>query len=360
MIDRLMRLVSIRSVSRDEAAMAAAVGAELENAGLSVERRGFNTWTELGDAPRPRLLLNSHLDTVPPGDGWTADPWMPRRADGRITGLGANDAKGCVAAMMQAALSIKASLDGGEKLGGTVVLALTAEEEITGQGLGTIVKTLRPIDAALVGEPTGLVPMTAQRGLLIIRATARGRSAHPANTPPDTRDNAIMTAAADVLKLREFDWGPTHPLLGRCHAHATMISGGVARNVIPDKCEFFIDIRTTPSETHEQLVARLSDALRSELDIHSDRLVSVETNVEERIVQAALRAIPGVRPAGSRAMSDMVFLSDVPAVKIGPGDSNRSHTPDEYITEDELRAGAATYERIIREYFKDQHKPLRP
>lgn len=353
MIDRLMRLVSIRSVSRDEAAVAAAVAAELEHAGLSVERRGCNVWTEIGDAPRPRLLLNSHLDTVPPGDGWSADPWTPRRADGRITGLGANDAKGCVAAMMQAALSIKASLNSGEKLGGTVVLALTVEEEITGQGLGTIVEALRPIDAALVGEPTGLLPMTAQRGLMIVRATARGRSAHPANTPPDTRDNAIMTAAADLLKLREFDWGPTHPLLGRCHAHATMISGGVARNVIPDKCEFFIDIRTTPSETHARLVARLSDALQSEVHIHSDRLGSVETNVEERIVRAALRAIPGAKPAGSRAMSDMVFLSDVPAVKIGPGDSNRSHTPDEYITEDELKAGAAAYERIIREYFKD-------
>jgi acetylornithine deacetylase len=193
--------------------------------------------------------------------------------------------------------------------------------------------------------------MTAQRGLLIVHATARGKSSHPAHTPGDTKNNAIMNAADDLCRIRDFDWGPAHPLLGQAHAHVTMMSGGVAKNVIPDRCEFWLDIRTTPLETHRALFERLQSALQSELRIHSERLVPVHTAPEAPIVQAVLRALPGVSPQGSRAMSDMVFLSGIPAVKIGPGHSPRSHTPDEFILESELLAGAAAYEEIIREFF---------
>jgi acetylornithine deacetylase len=153
------------------------------------------------------------------------------------------------------------------------------------------------------------------------------------------------------VKLTEFDWGPEHPLLGRCHAHVTTINGGVARNVIPDTCEFCLDIRTTPAESHAQLFQRLRRHLQSELIVHSERLVPVQTDAAEPIVQATLRAVPGVHAGGSPTMSDMVFLAGIPSAKIGPGESVRSHTPDEYILLDELREGAAAYERIIREYF---------
>lgn len=353
LVERLCRLVSLRSLSREEGAIAYAVAAELAAAGLSVQRAGHNVWCELGDAPRPRLLLNSHLDTVPPAAGWPGDPWTPQREGGRIVGLGANDAKGCVAAMMQAALDAHARLAAGGRLGGTLVLALTVEEEIAGAGLCELVERLRPIDAALVGEPTDLTPMTAQRGLLIVRGVAGGVARHPANTPPDYAENAILKAAADLLRLREFDWGATHPLLGRAHAHVTMIGGGTARNVIPASCEFWLDIRTTPLESHAALFERLSRHLSSELHVHSQRLVPIQTDERERIVQAVLRALPGQRPAGSPAMSDMVWLAGVPAVKIGPGSSPRSHTAGEYILESELAAGAAAYWRIVAEYFGD-------
>src|SRR5262249_7181703 len=161
-----------------------------------------------------------------------------------------------------------------------------------GNGLSTILEHLRPIDAALVGEPTGMTPMIAQRGLLILKAIARGRSAHPAHTSPSQADNAIMTAAQDLLRLPQFDWGAEHPLLGRCHAHVTMINGGVARNVIPDQCEFFLDVRTTPCESHRALHDRLRAYLRSELHVHSERLVPVETRPDQHIVQAVRRALP--------------------------------------------------------------------
>lgn len=350
MIERLARYVSVRSLSREEGALAGVVAADLSAAGLIVHRRGNNLWCEIGDAPRPRLLLNSHLDTVPPGDGWSHDPWTPRITGGSLSGLGANDAKGCVTAMIECVLNLKDALQRGESLGGTIVLALTAEEEISGNGLSATLPDLGPIDAALVGEPTGLTPMIAQRGLLIVMGIARGRTGHPAHTPPDAADNAVLNAAADLSRLGEFDWGPVHPLLGRTHAHVTQIRGGVARNVIPDACEFSLDIRSTTAETHDALFARLQRQLRSDLRIHSKRLVPVETAATEPIV-AACAAASGLDAAGSAAMSDMVFLAGVPSVKIGPGESRRSHTPNEYIREIELSAGAAVYENAARGYF---------
>ena len=351
MIQRLARYVSIKSLSREEGALADLVAGDLCAAGLRVQRDGANVWAEIGDAPRPRLLFNSHLDTVPPGAGWTADPWTPRRVNGRLIALGANDAKGCVVAMLEAALATQGDLDGGGALNGTLVLALTAEEEISGQGLETILERLAPLDGALVGEPTALVPMTAQRGLLTLRGVAHGRSAHPANTPPETAENAVQLAAREVRRLADFDWGPEHPLLGRPHGNVTRIAGGVANNVIPDSCEFVIDVRTTPAEPHAALTERLRAFLDCELLAHSDRLGPIETPADTGIVQAVLRAAPGARPQGSPAMSDMVFLRGIPAVKIGPGDSPRSHTADEYLLESELHAGAALYQRIAREFF---------
>lgn len=348
----LCDMVAIRSVSREEGALVDHLAALLSTrSGLTVHRELNNLWFEIGDQPRPRLLFNSHLDTVPPGEGWSADPWTPRVDAGRITGLGANDAKGCVTALVAAALRLSEGMARGRALGGTLVVALTAEEEISGKGLSEVRPLLGPIDAALVGEPTSLAPMIAQRGLLILRCVAVGRSRHPANTPADSSDNAIHTAATDILRLRGFDFGPAHPLLGACHAHVTMVSGGVARNVVPDRCEFWSDIRTTPNQPHEALVERIRAALSSEVHVHSGRLAPVQTSADEPIVQACLASLAGAAPAGSPAMSDMVFLSGIPAVKIGPGDTRRSHTPDEYVLESELAAGAGAYERIAREYF---------
>jgi len=351
-LGRLARYVAVPSVSREEAALAELVSSELVAAGFDVQRQANNIWCEFGDQDRPRLLLNSHLDTVPPGAGWLTDPWTPTRDGERLIGLGANDAKGCGVAMIEACLALQARLKRGEKLGGTIVLALTAEEEISGQGLGTIQDAIRPIDAGLVGEPTNLVPMIAQRGLLILKGLARGQTGHPANTPPEAGANAIFTAADDLARLLTFDWGETHPFLGRCHAHVTRISGGIANNVVPDACEFLLDIRTTPLESHRALYERLRTFLKSELSIHSERLVPVETDPRELIVRAVLEALPGSRPSGSPTMSDMLYLLGIPSVKIGPGHSPRSHTPNEFVTRPELQAGAAAYERIALAYFK--------
>ncbi len=350
MIERLAELVRIPSVSGDEQRIAGFVQQRLESLGLTARRDGRNVWAELGDAERPRLLLNSHLDTVPPAAGWPHDPFQPRIEDGRISGLGANDAKGCVCAILEAVARLKRRLDAGQRLGGTVVVALTCEEETTGAGLCETLPKLRPIDAAIVGEPTSLVPMIAQRGLLIVRVEHRGRAGHPANVTPEAACNAVQHAADDLLRLRAFDWGPAHSLLGSPHGHVTRIEGGRALNAIPDLCRFWIDIRTTPAESHDALIRRLRARLTGELHVHSQRLEPIETPADAAIVRAVLRALPDRQPAGSATMSDMVFLRGIPAVKIGPGDSRRSHTAGEYITAEELEAGAAAYERIALEY----------
>lgn len=352
MIDRLRRYVAIPSLSRHENALADCVQGELQAARIRVERSGNNVWCEIGDAERPRLLLNSHLDTVPPADGWQGDPYQPACTDDRVVGLGANDAKGCVVAIVETAINLWKRRLAGQRIGGTIVVALTAEEEISGQGLSAVLGRLRPLDAAIVGEPTGMQPMTAQRGLLILKGITRGQSAHPANTPTGLARNAVVAAARAMLQIERFDWGPTHPLLGKCHGHVTTVRGGTASNVIPDRCEFDLDIRTTPAESHRALFERLSAAIDCEFSVHSERLVPVETNPREPIVQAVLSALPNTRPAGSPAMSDMVFLSDVPTVKIGPGDSTRSHTANEFIARAELEAGASGYLRITEEYLR--------
>jgi len=352
MIDRLKRYLATPSLSGQEDELAGAVHQDLERLGLHPHRVANNVWCEVGDAARPRLLLNSHLDTVPPGQGWRHDPYVPAVSDDRITGLGAGDAKGCVTALIEATSRIERALDANRPLGGTIVLCLTAEEETSGHGLSDLLGVIDPPDAAIVGEPTTLVPMTAQRGLLILRCIARGQAAHPANTPPQEAQSAITMAARDIARLEGFDWGPSHPLLGKCHANVTMITGGVAANVIPDTCEFVLDVRTTPLESHAETCERVETALESTVEVRSQRLVRVETPASEPIVQAALRALPGTQPSGSPSMSDMVFLAGTPSVKLGPGDSRRSHTPNEYITVRELQDGADAYERIILEYFK--------
>lgn len=348
--ERLARYVAVKSPSRGEHALAAMIRRELEAEGLVVDVEGANLWTQIGDRPRPRLLLNSHLDTVPPGENWTRDPWTPSLENGRLYGLGANDAKGCVVALVEAFLTLKRELEAGRLLGGTVVLALTAEEEISGQGLGAVLPKLSPLDAAVVGEPTGLTPMSAQRGLLVLKVEAAGRTAHPGNTPPAHAQNAVVTAAEDVLRLAAFDWGPTHPLLGAPYGQATVIEGGVARNVIPDRCTFWLDVRTTPLESHASVVDRLRRHLRSRVHVHSDRLIPIETSADELIVQAACRAAGLPAPSGSPTMSDMAFLRNIPAAKFGPGQSARSHTADEYVDVSELERGMRCYLKLVREF----------
>jgi acetylornithine deacetylase len=343
----LEALVAIPSVSGQEGALADALQARLAGMGFAVSRKGHNLWFEVGQGG-PRLLVNSHLDTVPPCAGWTSDPFAPAWSGTRLTGLGANDAKGCVAAMVLAAAALQADPAAPP---GTAVFAFTAEEETGGAGLGTILGDLGALDAALVGEPTGLQPCLAQRGMLMLRCVAKGLSAHVAH--PELGDNAIHKAARDIAKLAAKTYAP-HPLLGTASPQVTTIQGGLAKNQVPDAVEFFVDVRTTPNLDNASVARDLDAELESEVHVHSARYLPKATPADHPIAKAAVEA-SGHAGVGSATASDWAFLGDLPAVKVGPGDTMRSHRPDEWLDLAELEAGAAFYGRAIRAYFAHVH-----
>jgi len=339
----LESLVAIPSVSGSELALADHVAAILAAEGFAVRRNGSNLWFETG-AEGPRLLFVSHLDTVPPCDGWRSDPFQPRWHGDRLTGLGANDAKGCVAAMLLAALELK------DSRGVRAVFAFTEGEEVGGKGLQDTLPDLGVLDAAVVGEPTNLEVCAAQRGMLILRCTARGQAAHVAHA--GLGENAIHKAARDIQRLAALTFEP-HELLGQTRAQVTLVQGGRARNQVPESCEFFADLRTTPNLDHEALAERIARELESDVAVHSDRYRAVATDPAEPIVKAAQAAAGRKASRGSATASDWAFLAHLPAVKAGPGDTHRSHRPDEWLALDELRAGAGFYAALARAFAKE-------
>lgn len=344
----LTLLVGTPSVSGEEGPLADLVQNLIAAQGFEVHRQGHNLWFTFGRKGGSRLLLNSHLDTVPPSAGWEGDPFTPVWHGPRLQGLGANDAKGCVAALLLSAFELSK-----QDLDGEVAVALTAEEETGGQGIATILDQLGPLDAAVVGEPTGLRVCAAQRGMLLLKCTARGTSGHVANAQMLGAENAIHKAARDIAKVAAMDF-PAHPLLGSQKAQVTQISGGLRRNQVPDACEFFIDLRTGPEQDHEALALDFQRQLESEVAIHSKRYLPKGTDPQHAIVRAALQAAKKAGPVGSGTTSDWAFLGGLPAVKVGPGDTFRSHHPNEYLTIQELEAGAAFYAALVPSFFKMQ------
>jgi acetylornithine deacetylase len=337
-------LVSTSSVSGDEDKIASDLGAILSKEGFRVQREGNNIWYTLGKSERPHLVLLSHLDTVPPCAGWKSSPFDAKVKDGKLIGLGANDAKGSVAAMILAAREIQC-----RDFEGSVTFAFVADEERGGEGICTIKPKLGQIDAAIVGEPTGLQVCTSQRGLLILRCTAHGKAAHAAHA--NLGENAIHKAARDISRLAAVEFEAPEGS-GATRAQVTQITGGLARNQLPDCCYFFVDLRTTPNLDSSTVVAEIGARLESEVTVHSHRYEPVATKASELVVRAALEAADASKGVGSPTTSDWAFLKGTPAVKVGPGDTSRSHQPNEYLLLSELEAGAAFYSRFVHTYFR--------
>jgi acetylornithine deacetylase len=341
----LQDLVRLPSPSGKEEAVVARLEAEFRDLGWKPEVRGRNLTTTLDGGEGPLLLLNSHTDTVPVGEEWTKDPLAANIEDGRIYGRGTNDAKGCLTAMiLGAAAAFRTRAPKGR-----LMIAASCEEEVLGEGLEKLLPTLPRPDAAVVGEPTGLRPAVAQKGLIVLEITAAGRSAHAAH---GGGVNAVEAAARDVLALQGLSFDRPHAALGRPSLNVTQISGGTRHNVIPDRCKIVLDIRTTPAYSADEIIARVRETAKGEVFVRSSRLGSVETDPNHPIVKAALAASPQSHIYGSATLSDWVFLKGVPTVKAGPGNSLRSHTPDEYLEVAELEAGVLFYERLIRNYFE--------
>jgi acetylornithine deacetylase len=348
-------IVEIRSLSGEEGALADFLAARLARHGARPLRLGHtllvSTGGEVGGegVAKPVLLLDTHLDTVPPSAGWTRDPWRVEVRDGRVHGLGSNDAKASVAAMIAAFLAFLEV-----ELPFTLALALVEAEETRGTGteaaLAELARRGLTLEAAVVGEPTGLDVAIAQKGLLVLELAERGRACHAAHAAALGAANAARLLARDLVALEAVDLGAPHERLGPITVEPTELRAGTARNVVPGEATAVLDVRTTPALPHAEIVRRLRAAVAGEVRVVSDRLRPRETAADAAIVAAARQARPEARVVGSATLSDMVFLDAVPAIKCGPGRSERSHTPDEYVLESEVLEGARFYTRLIGAY----------
>jgi acetylornithine deacetylase len=349
----LEELVAIPSVSGEEAAVAAFVEGRARAWGLDTVRDDTSVRIEVRTGrPGPTLALVSHLDVVPPGAGWTRDPFTPTIEGDRLYGRGSGDAKASVAAMVTAAkdLGERPTLERGRLL---VILGYGEETKHT--TMERAVERAGSIDAAVVGEPTNLQIATAQRGLMMVDLVARGDQRHAGYAAADGEFvNAVLVLARDLLRLEELFQGRAHPVLGRTTATPTMLDAGVSRNVTPPVATAILDVRSTPDWTHEEIADLLRQRLDSEVVVTSRRLVPCETPAGSRLLAAARRARPDAAQFGSPTCSDWVFLRHADAIKAGPGTSRRSHTPDEYVDLSEVTAARGFYAGLAREYLTRQ------
>ena len=348
----LRDLISIPSLTGEEAEAADYVEAHVQSAGLDVWRQDDNVSFALGDGDDV-LLLNTHLDVVPPSSDHPYDPFDPVVEDGVLYGRGSVDAKASGAAMTTALLSLMAN-GWAPPASGQVRVALTTYEEGGGMrnGLQNVRPELPDVSAAIIGEPTGLAPCVAQKGLLILKIHAHGTSAHAGR--PHLGTNAISRAMQALQQIEAITLDRADPHVGAPSISATTIEGGTARNVIPEHCVVALDIRTTPAYTHDEIIATVNDAVADvsgiEVEVYSNRFFPCGTPSGARIQQAC-EAASGAAPIGSPTASDWIFVRDIPAVKMGPGDSSRSHTGGERIPVAEVERAVTVYRDAIRAYF---------
>jgi acetylornithine deacetylase len=312
------------------------------DAGLALGAVGNNRWVERrGAGAGPTLLLLSHYDTVPATPAWTRDPWTPTREGDRLYGLGSNDAKGCLAAMMEAFLAANVSC-------GRVILVAAAEEEVGRNGFETVLPQLPSLDGAIVGEPTGLDIATAQNGLLVLDCVATGRAGHAAR--PHLAENALYAMARDLLVIESLSLPRTHPRGGATTCVATVAQAGERHNVIPGEARWTLDLRTTDAYTVEELVALVRSRVQSAVTVRSARFVAVSTPAGADVLAAAYAGWGRAVEFASPTLSDWAHLHGVSAVKWGPGRSERSHTADEWVEVSQVEAAVGAY-RIAIETF---------
>lgn len=337
-VELLKRLISIPSVSRDETAAADVFEQQVSAWGLPARRIGNNILIQEELNPhQPTLLLCAHIDTVKPVSTWTRDPFTPVVEDGRLYGLGANDCGGGLVSLLAVYRLLR-----GLSLKYNLVYLASCEEEVSGEGgFRLALPELPPIDVAIVGEPTGMQPAIAEKGLMVIDGTAYGKSGHAAR---NEGVNAIYEALDDLVWLRDYRFKKEGPLLGPTKMTVTVLNSGTQHNVIPDECHFVIDVRTNEYYQNEFLFAFLQKHVKSELKARSFRLSSSHIPMEHPLVQRCVEM--GMTPFGSPTLSDqalMPFLS----LKLGPGESSRSHTADEFICLSEIENAIQTYVQLL-------------
>ncbi len=338
-IDLLKGMISIPSFSREEKDVADFLQARWAKAGYVVNRQNNNLWISTDiNLEKPTLLLNSHIDTVRPVSGWTKDAFIPDDTeDDRIYGLGSNDAGASVVSLYE----VFTILSKREQAYNLVFLA-SAEEEVSGKnGVENVLSMLPEISFAIVGEPTGMQPAVAEKGLMVLDCTVIGKAGHAAR---NEGVNAISLAIRDVEWFNLFQFPEQSDLLGPVKMSVTQIQAGTQHNVIPDRCTFVVDIRSNEFYSNEDLLKQIQEHIRCEVVPRSTRLNSSRTDINHPFVKRVM--LLGKQPFGSPTLSDQALMP-FPSVKIGPGDSARSHTADEYIRLSEIREAIDTYIMLL-------------
>lgn len=306
---------------------------------LDVHREKNNLWciADEFNETRPTLLLNAHIDTVKPVSSWKLDPFKATHEGERIYGLGSNDDGASLVSLLQAFRVLN-----GKKLPCNLIYLVSAEEEVSGHdGIEHVLPLLPRIDMALVGEPTGMQPAIAEKGLMVLDVTAHGKSGHAAR---DKGDNAIYQAIDDIQWFRTHKWPKESDLLGPVKMTVTIIQAGTQHNVIPDTCTFTVDIRTNECYQNEELYHLICKQVKSEVKARSFRLNSSNIPISHPLVQQAITL--GKTPFGSPTLSDQALMP-FPSLKMGPGQSSRSHTADEYIEVGEVKDAIETYVKML-------------
>jgi acetylornithine deacetylase len=335
----LVSLIQTPSFSREEADTADLLERFLTQHGIPAQRHGNNVWavSRQFDVQKPTILLNSHHDTVKPGVAWTYAPFGATLEGDKLTGLGSNDA-GASAVSLLAVFQYFYDRPTAFNL----ICAITAEEEVSGaNGVKSILPELGKIDLGIVGEPTGMNAAIAEKGLLVLDGVARGRTGHAAR---NEGDNALYKALDDINWLRTYQFPNVSEMLGPVKLTVTQISAGTQHNVVPDECRYVVDVRPTECYTNEEILAIIRANVQAEITPRSTHLQSSGLALEHPIVRKAVAM--GKTTYGSPTLSDQALMR-FPTLKMGPGDSARSHAPDEYILLSEIRAGIADYIELL-------------
>ncbi|MDR7128353.1 acetylornithine deacetylase [Algoriphagus sp. 4150] len=341
-VQLLTQLIEIPSYSKEESSTAEVIEEFFNARAIEVHKSGNNVWAfaDTFDKTKPTIWLNSHHDTVKPNAGYTKDPFLAIIEDGKLYGLGSNDAGGPLVCLMAAFVHFY-----GKSLPFNLIVIASAEEEISGKnGISSVVDQLPPCELAIVGEPTLMDMAVAEKGLMVIDAKVRGKAGHAAR---EEGINAIYLALDDLGKIRDFEFQKISKFLGKTKVSATVIHSGQQHNVVPDLCEFVLDVRVTDAYTLEEALEELKESLSAELLPRSMRLQSSHVPQGHLILQVGKKL--GLDTYGSPTLSDQALIP-YPSVKIGPGDSSRSHSADEYIYLNEIQKGIEGYIKILETY----------
>lgn len=341
-IELLKNLIKTESFSKQEDKTAELIENFLQDRGVKTEREKNNVWAfnKNYDPNKPTILLNSHHDTVKPNPGYTNDPFEPTEKNGKLFGLGSNDAGGCLVSLLATFIYFYEK----DNLKYNFVIAATAEEEISGfDGLELVYPKLGKIEFAIVGEPTTMDIAVAEKGLMVVDCTAWGKAGHAAR---EEGDNAIYKALKDIDWIQNYRFEKVSPHLGPMKMSVTIINAGYQHNVVPENCTFTIDVRITEEYKNEEVLRIIEDNIQSEVNARSVRLRPSFIDPEHELVKAAVKH--GAKTYGSPTTSDQALVP-VPSVKMGPGKSERSHTANEYIWLSEVEEGIEKYIKILSE-----------